>query len=50
MQAFAALKAERRWVATGTPIVNSPGQLHIACTWWLQADIIQAILGLCSLA
>jgi hypothetical protein len=26
MQAFAALQAERRWVATGTPIVNSPGQ------------------------
>jgi hypothetical protein len=26
MQAFAALQAERRWVATGTPIVNSPGK------------------------
>jgi hypothetical protein len=31
MQAFAALKAERRWVATGTPIVNSPGQLWDSC-------------------
>jgi SNF2 family DNA or RNA helicase len=27
MQAFAALQAERRWIATGTPIVNSPGKL-----------------------
>lgn len=26
MQAFAALEAERRWIATGTPIVNSPGR------------------------
>jgi SWI/SNF-related matrix-associated actin-dependent regulator of chromatin subfamily A3 len=29
MQAFAALQAEIRWVATGTPIVNSPGKLFL---------------------
>jgi SWI/SNF-related matrix-associated actin-dependent regulator of chromatin subfamily A3 len=26
-QAFAALQAERRWICTGTPIVNSPADL-----------------------
>lgn len=26
-RAFAALAAERRWIATGTPIVNEPGDL-----------------------
>lgn len=26
-QAFAALHAERRWICTGTPIVNNPGDL-----------------------
>lgn len=26
-QAFVALQAERRWVCTGTPIVNTPGDL-----------------------
>jgi SWI/SNF-related matrix-associated actin-dependent regulator of chromatin subfamily A3 len=27
IQAFAALPADRRWIATGTPIVNSPSDL-----------------------
>lgn len=33
-QAFCALQAERRWIATGTPIVNSPTDLGtlLACT------------------
>lgn len=33
-KAFAALQAERRWIATGTPIVNSPTDLGtlLACT------------------